>query len=300
MTVTVTNTRTGEKQEVRPSWGLVAEGIRFLMYGAGVGSLPLQIHKAAQGDLAPLVQMSIERRLGITEGLYWGMDFSVTCAEDLPFITEEMIRARTPGTYLGDYRIRQQKAACKVWPRGKIPADAHEPVHSDVPVLLISGERDPVTPPEFAEQASRRHDEPPARDRPARQSRRRRRVYGKPDPRLHRPRLGPGARPLLRRDRLRADCVHEAVKGRGLPQYGSLKAFFVVEGLVPSWAGASPTEKKAGTSPAPTKRKNLESTVLRLTLKPPAAARDCRRPSRRPARPASPRYPRRRSRRHRC
>jgi pimeloyl-ACP methyl ester carboxylesterase len=155
VTVTVTNTRTGERQEVRPVWGLVAEGIRFLMYGPGAGSLPLQIRKAAQGDLAPLVQMSIQRRLGITEGLDWGMDFSVTCAEDLPFITEEMIRQRTPGTYLGDYRIRQQKAACKVWPRGRIPADAHEPVHSDVPVLLLSGERDPVTPPEFAEQASR-------------------------------------------------------------------------------------------------------------------------------------------------
>ena len=155
VTVTVTNTSTGERQEVRPVWGLVAEGIRFLMYGPGVGGLPLQIRKAAQGDLAPLVQMSIARRLNITEGLYWGMDFSVTCAEDLPFITEEMIAKRTPGTYLGDYRIRQQKAACKVWPRGRIPADAHEPVHSDVPVLLLSGERDPVTPPEFAEQASR-------------------------------------------------------------------------------------------------------------------------------------------------
>jgi pimeloyl-ACP methyl ester carboxylesterase len=155
VTVTVTNTSTGERQEVRPVWGLVAEGIRFLMYGPSVGGLPLQIRKAAQGDLAPLVQMSIERRLNITEGLYWGMDFSVTCAEDLPFITEEMIARRTPGTYLGDYRIRQQKAACKVWPRGRIPADAHEPVHSDVPVLLLSGERDPVTPPEFAEEASR-------------------------------------------------------------------------------------------------------------------------------------------------
>ena len=155
VTVTVTNTSTGERQEVRPSWGLVAEGIRFLTYGPGVAGLPLQIRKAAQGDLAPLVQMSIERRLNIIRGFYWGMDFSVTCAEDLPFITEEMIARRTPGTYLGDYRIRQQKAACKVWPRGRIPADAHEPVHSDVPVLLLSGERDPVTPPEFAEQASR-------------------------------------------------------------------------------------------------------------------------------------------------
>lgn len=155
VTVTVNNTRTGEKQEVRPAWGMVAEGIRFLMYGQAAASLPLQIRKAAQGDLAPLVQMAIERRLDITEGLDWGLTFSVTCAEDLPYITEEEIRAKTPGTYLGDYRIRQQQGVCTVWPRGKVAADVHEPVRSDVPVLLISGERDPVTPPEFAAAAAR-------------------------------------------------------------------------------------------------------------------------------------------------
>ncbi len=155
VTVTVINTRTGERQEVRPSWGLVAEGIRFLLYGPVAGGLPLQIRKAAQGDLAPLVQMAIERRLGIMEGLDWGLTFSVTCAEDLPFITEEMVREKTAGTYLGDYRVRQQKAACAVWPRGKATEDDHELVRSDLPALLVSGERDPVTPPESAEEASR-------------------------------------------------------------------------------------------------------------------------------------------------
>jgi pimeloyl-ACP methyl ester carboxylesterase len=155
VTVTVTDPGSGKKQEVRPTWGLVAEGMRFLMYGPGAANLPLQIRKAAQGDLAPLVQMSIERRLNISEGLYMGLNFSVTCAEDLPFITEEMTRTRTAGTYLGDYRVRQQKAVCEVWPRGKAPADVHEPVRSNIPVLLISGERDPVTPPEFGDQASR-------------------------------------------------------------------------------------------------------------------------------------------------
>jgi len=154
VTVTVTNTRTGERQEVRPAWGMVAEGIRFLLYGQGGGSLPLQIRRATQGDLAPLIQMAIERRLGIDEALAMGLNFSVTCAEDLPFITEQMIRKNTPGTYLGDYRIRQQKAVCANWPRGKVEK-VHEPVRSDVPVLLISGERDPVTPPEQAEKASR-------------------------------------------------------------------------------------------------------------------------------------------------
>ena len=155
VTVAVTNTRTGERQEVRPSWGLLAEGLRGLLYGPVAGSVPLQIHKAAEGDLAPFVQLSIGRRLGLMEGLYWGLTFSVTCAEDLPFITEEMIRQETAGTYLGDYRIRQQKAVCEVWPRGKATEDDHELVRSDLPALLISGERDPVTPPQSAEEASR-------------------------------------------------------------------------------------------------------------------------------------------------
>lgn len=63
-----------------------------------------------------------------------------------------MILENTPETFLGDYRIRQQKAVCALWARGKVPADVHELVRSDVPVLLLSGERDPVTPPEMAEQ----------------------------------------------------------------------------------------------------------------------------------------------------
>jgi pimeloyl-ACP methyl ester carboxylesterase len=155
VTVTVDNPQTGEKQQVRPTWGLVAEGLRFLLYGQAAAELPHQIRMAAQGDLEPLVRMAIERRINIADGLDVGLTFSVTCAEDLPFITEEMIRESTAGTYLGDYRVRQQKAVCEVWPRGQVAADIHEPIRSDVPVLLISGERDPVTPPELAEEAAR-------------------------------------------------------------------------------------------------------------------------------------------------
>jgi pimeloyl-ACP methyl ester carboxylesterase len=152
--VPVTNTRTGEKVEVRPSRGLVVEGIRFLMYGPRGGSLPLQIHRAYQGELGPLVQMAIERRLDLDE-LYMGLLFSVTCAEDIPYITEELTREKTAGTLLRDYRIRQQKAVCEIWPRGAVPEDVHELVRSDVPTLVISGEWDPVTPPEFGDSVAK-------------------------------------------------------------------------------------------------------------------------------------------------
>jgi pimeloyl-ACP methyl ester carboxylesterase len=153
--VTVTNPATHQRQEVRPTHGLVAEGMRFLLYGGGVGNLPQQIHQAFEGNLAPLVQMSLERRLDIDEALAMGLLFSVTCAEDLPFIDDATAARETRGTFLGDYRIRQQKEVCKVWPRGEIPANLHTLVHSDVPVLLIAGERDPVTPPEFAQRAAK-------------------------------------------------------------------------------------------------------------------------------------------------
>ena len=42
---------------------------------------------------------------------------------------------------------------CDFWPRGRVPEGYREPVTSDVPVLLLSGELDPVTPPAWAEDA---------------------------------------------------------------------------------------------------------------------------------------------------
>ena len=43
---------------------------------------------------------------------------------------------------------------CSLWPRGAIPADFRQPVSSTVPVLLISGEADPVTPPANADEVA--------------------------------------------------------------------------------------------------------------------------------------------------
>ena len=40
------------------------------------------------------------------------------------------------------------RAICSVWPRGVLDADLRSPLASDVPVLLLSGADEPVTPPE--------------------------------------------------------------------------------------------------------------------------------------------------------
>jgi pimeloyl-ACP methyl ester carboxylesterase len=76
-----------------------------------------------------------------------GMYLSITCAEDLPWIKPGEGERLAANTFLGDYRLRQQREACALWPRAKIERTYREPVKVNVPVLILTGELDPVTPP---------------------------------------------------------------------------------------------------------------------------------------------------------
>ncbi len=131
---------------------IFAEQIRFTLYNAVTASAaPYIIHRAAQGDFAPFAQFTMLWEPSFRSIFAMGMHLSVTCAEDVPFMPPSAIESATAGTYLRGYRVLQQIAACKEWRRGDIPADFHEPVTSDVPVLLLSGAYDPVTPPRWAD-----------------------------------------------------------------------------------------------------------------------------------------------------
>jgi len=154
--VELENPATHQKIQAKVSREIITDGIRWQLYTPEQGArLPFLIHQAAAGSFSPLAQTAIGSKIGLPDLLAMGMFFSVTCAEDIPFIDPAQIAARTAGSFLSDYRVRQQMAACGVWPRAKVPAGHQEPVRSDVPVLLISGERDPVTPPAFSERAAR-------------------------------------------------------------------------------------------------------------------------------------------------
>jgi hypothetical protein len=79
------------------------------------------------------------------------MELSVMCAEDYPLFPAEPV----PNDYLmGDIMEKSVSIQCGIWPRGPVPENFHEPVSADVPLLLLSGELDPVTPPEYADQVA--------------------------------------------------------------------------------------------------------------------------------------------------
>jgi pimeloyl-ACP methyl ester carboxylesterase len=83
------------------------------------------------------------------------MYLSVTCAEDVPFIDQEEAARMNASNPFGNYRVFQQTRACGLWPRAKIRDNFRDPVSSNVPVLIFSGNMDPVTPPQRGEEVAR-------------------------------------------------------------------------------------------------------------------------------------------------
>jgi pimeloyl-ACP methyl ester carboxylesterase len=110
--------------------------------------LPLMIDQALQGNYSPLLGQAQLLIDSVTERLTDGMGLSVACAEDAAGLRIDPADAQTLlGTGLVEFLIK----ACAIWPRGSMPADFHQPFNSALPVLVLAGERDPVTPPRYAE-----------------------------------------------------------------------------------------------------------------------------------------------------
>ena len=139
--------RTGERETINVNENVFLSGLFRPLYVAELASLlPLGISAAAQGDFNPLLAQNLEFADDVSENLSIGMHLSVICAEDIPRITREDM-AKLSGTFFGRALVDDFIRACKLWPRGKVPADFYEPVRSDVPTLIFSGGIDPATPP---------------------------------------------------------------------------------------------------------------------------------------------------------
>ena len=134
---------------------IFAEKLRNRMYSRdSAARVPLIIHQAAQGDFASFLKEAIPADRSVPDFIADGMYLCVTCAEDTPFIDQAEAAKANAGNPFGNYRVVQQTRACSLWPQGKLPGDYHQPVRSNIPVLILSGYLDPVTPPEWGEEVA--------------------------------------------------------------------------------------------------------------------------------------------------
>lgn len=117
--------------------------------------LPLLLRSAARGDVTPLTGLIVQYRQQLDATLAMGMHLSAACADDGNRLDVAAARATDDRTFLGSSRVRMLAEACTIWTPMPEARDTHAPVRSNAPVLLVSGELDPNTPPRWAEQAQR-------------------------------------------------------------------------------------------------------------------------------------------------
>jgi pimeloyl-ACP methyl ester carboxylesterase len=127
----------------------LASVVRMFAYSPITAALlPVSIDAAAHGDVGPLLGQAKLLSGDLSDTMNGGMQSSVICSEDADLFTP---RPQDAHSMLGTRVLDTLQAVCSVWPKGTRPADFHQPVKSDKPALLFSGEYDPVTPPAYGD-----------------------------------------------------------------------------------------------------------------------------------------------------
>ncbi|HJT16403.1 MAG TPA: alpha/beta fold hydrolase [Thermoanaerobaculia bacterium] len=124
-----------------------AEAFRSMLgTAAAQRRVPFLIHAAANGDRKPLLDALPKDSSAFALGLY----LTIACSEGSARINPSDIPRYTAGTFLGDYRVKEEMSACAQWPKYEVPADFFAPVKSNARVLMISGEMDHAVPFEMS------------------------------------------------------------------------------------------------------------------------------------------------------
>jgi pimeloyl-ACP methyl ester carboxylesterase len=156
VSVTVPNPVTGAPEPLDFGAQHMAVAIRLLLYDArSIALIPLSITEAANGNYGPLAAQFMLTAASLSEALNIGMHNAVMCTEDIPFIDFAAVdQAAIEASYLGPLQLEAIRTMCSTWPQGPMDEDLLTPLATDIPVLLLSGDADPITPPRYAELAA--------------------------------------------------------------------------------------------------------------------------------------------------
>ena len=149
--VTVPDPVTGIDTKVQINAEVAGAMLRLISYSSDLSALlPWLIHTASQGDLRPLAGQYLLTNQSDGTGINQGVFFAVVCSEDIPFLP--------PQGETGDYFFYKiddyWRAVCAEYPAvPQAAADRSYPT-LDIPTLIISGDADPITPPEYGAAAA--------------------------------------------------------------------------------------------------------------------------------------------------
>lgn len=156
VTVEYQHPDTGERRIADFTADHLAGAVRLLLYNPRtVALLPLVISEAADGNFGPLAAQFDMVVSSLADALNIGMHNAVMCTEDAPFIDWDGLDTDAiNSSYMGPLQLESIRTMCSVWPAGELDDNLRTPLTTDLPVLLLSGTADPITPPRFAEMAA--------------------------------------------------------------------------------------------------------------------------------------------------
>ena len=151
-TVRVTHPTTGATEEIVLSdrWftRLLAARLHEL---SEARKIPWLLQRARAGDFADLTAGRLAEG---GEGRARVLRASVLCTEDVGRIQLAELERETAGM-LSDLGMPDSMYLCARWPQTALPPDYFQPFRSNVPTLLLSGDRDPLTAARWGEVAQR-------------------------------------------------------------------------------------------------------------------------------------------------
>lgn len=157
--VKVTDTLTGKTFDARADGSSLVGALFVLLYSTEVlGVIPQLLYQIYKGDYSRLgLLLSVPFEEQEQEEL--GMYFSVTCAEDWAFSqpAEGDAAAKNALPELAkdnDVSTASSFALCQKWGVKKADPVTHTLVQSDIPTLVMEGQFDPVTPPEYGQKVA--------------------------------------------------------------------------------------------------------------------------------------------------
>ncbi|HEY8171772.1 MAG TPA: alpha/beta fold hydrolase [Dehalococcoidia bacterium] len=162
--VTVTSPA-GESIPIRITGDDIASGTFSALYSTDlVPIIPYAIEEIAHGNLGLLA--SIASDLVFSGGGFApGMQISVECNEEVPFFTAAALEDATADirpaildVSIGittKEELTNQEEFCDDWTPKHEGSKANAAVHSPIPTLVLAGQYDPITPPEWGQLAAR-------------------------------------------------------------------------------------------------------------------------------------------------
>ena len=157
LAISVTNPLDGQAYDAVLTGDAVFGNLVVFLYQTQViPAVPQAIDDVTNGDY-DLMALLVGRNLALFDALSRGMEYSVLCAEDLVGRTPADlldVRSALPPQLAGraDPELQIEYGLfgiCENWPVEQAEARVKEPLVSDIPTLVLEGQFDPVTPPEY-------------------------------------------------------------------------------------------------------------------------------------------------------